>query len=89
MSDLGASPPAEILEEWARIVALHVDPVPHARNLALISIVLLAFIANAVVAGRFWIRGWIQRNLQLSDWLILVSGLGVLGIAAFAMAGAD
>lgn len=74
MVNLAQSPPADVLAQWAILAAETTDPVPHGRYAAvLVLCVVLGLLSCVTVAMRFWLRAVIQRNVDLSDWLILFS----------------
>jgi len=72
MTNIGRSPPADVLQQWAILAADTTDPVPYMRNTALMAVSMLWVVLTCLaVAGRLYMRGVVQQNIDLSDWLIL------------------
>jgi len=63
-------PPLSIAQNWP--TPNYDDPVTRSKTALVISI-LLGTVMLAVVAARLWARVFIQRNVGLDDWIIIVA----------------
>lgn len=79
MVDLGVSPPQHVLEEWAILAGDGHDSETVSRNTILLMLcVFIEIVTVLSVAGRFWLRAFVERKMDLSDWLsqlVVVGGL--------------
>jgi len=72
MTNIGRSPPPDVLQQWAILAANTTDPIPYMRNTVLMAVSMLWVVLTCLaVAGRLYMRGVIQHKIDLSDWLIL------------------
>lgn len=73
--------PAAVRAQWAGLVNFD-NPPTHLYAIVPLTIVM-SVLVTAIVGARIWVRVFVQRKVDASDWLIfaiLVSSIGISSI---------